>query len=329
MRKEEINDSIIPKLRMIQNKPITYKQLCEALEIGYKSSNSKSHQLNQISLYCDLDVVDNPTRYIVNKVYDGAIISQIHGNNKYQDLFEGALYQALLNNNGRPLYLSNMEMLTLFNEVNENFSYSCNEYYMNFLGGEYITLNEMSQIAYKILREWTRRRMKQMEARKVILTRQGFRLYSYIDGINIMTNVEADSDKEKMCQEIYDKAAKETLPDDWHGEWVQAWRWEEFEDKVRELVQEYFNGTYSDLKPITIVSPPRAEYLKEILSHIYDDTPELKDINNEACNKLFSTSQLKEYTDDDRKMLVDISIRDDAEISLKKKIDNKNKRMAN
>ena len=321
--KEEINEEIIPKLNEIVGEELKYKQLCEKLNLNYKSSDSKIHQLETLGLYCDLEVLPNPTRYIVHQVYNGAILNHIHKNNKFQDLFEGAMYQTLISNGGRPLYMSNMELLSLFNEVNENFSYSCNESYMKLLGGEYITLNEMSQITYKILREWTKRRMKQMEARKVILTRQGFRLYSNYDGMYIIHNVDIDSETEKICQEIYDKAAKETLPENWSGEWVAAWRWENFEEKIKELVEEYFQGAYVDLKPITIIFPPREEYLIETLNKIYNKIPELRAINEEAKNKIFNTSQLDKYTGLDRNRFVEISIQEHPTISLRKQIKNK------
>lgn len=322
MKKEEFNEEIIEKLKMIIGQELKYKELCSKLNLKYKGGEAKSHQLDQLNLYCELEVLSKPTKYIVKKVYDNAvnIFEQLHGNNKYQDLFEGAMYQALLNNNCKPLYMSNMEMLSLFNEVNENFSYCCNEYYMGLLGGSYLTLNEMSQIAYKILREWTKRRMRQMEARKVILTRQGFRLYSKINQAYIIYNVDIDSEKEKMCQEIYDRAAKEVLPEDWHGEWVQAWRWEKFEERIKELVYEYSHGDYCDLKPITIISPPREEYLIEILNKIYNKIPELQEINKEAVNKIFNTTQLNKFSGEDRVMLIDISIKENPQVLLKNKI---------
>lgn len=327
MKKEEINADVVSKLREIQGQELKYNKLCQALDLPCKYGNSKAHQLNEIALYCELEILDKPTRYVVHKVYDNAValLGQIHGNNKFQDLFEGAMYQALLNNDGKPLYISNMEMLKLFNEVNENFSYSCNEYYMNLLGGEYLTLHEMSQIVYKILREWTRRRMTQMEARRVIITRKGFRLYSHINHSYVITNVEADSEKERICQEIYDRAAKDTLPEDWKGEWVQAWRWELFEERIKELVEEYFDGDYYDLKPITIIYPPREQYLKEVLDRVYGKIPELKDINEEARQKIFTTTQLDKYTGSNRNMLVDISIKENPDISLKNKIRNRYK----
>lgn len=325
MKQEEINDSIIPKLQSIQGQELKYKQLSEALDIKYKYGDSKSHQLDMIALYCDLDILDNPTRYIVKKVYDevNPMISQINGNNKFQDIFECAMYQALLNNNNKPLYISNMEMLNMFNEVNENFSYLCNQYYMKLLGKEYLALNEMSQIVYKILREWTKRRIKQMEARRVIIRRQGFRLYAKKDNVHIIINIDADSEQEQICQEIYDRAAKDTMPEDWHGEWVPAYRWENFEKRIKELVYEYFDGQYYDLKPINIISPPREEYLKEVLNKLYNKIPELKEINQEAQRKIFNTTQLNKYTGAEREKLINVSIKEKPDILLINEIKNK------
>lgn len=325
MPRDKIDADIKEKLIPILGKELKYKDLCAELDIPYKNGASKRRQLEDLSLYCDLEVLDNPTRYVVNKVYDGAIIAQINGNNKFQDLFEGAMYQALLNNNGEPLHISNMEMLRLFNEVNENFSYACNKSYMSLLGGDYLTLNEMSQITYKILRQWTKRRMEQMEARRVIITRKGFRLYRKWEDAYIIQDVLTDSETEQICQMIYDRAAKETLPEDWHGEWVQSYRWENFEKRIAELTEEFFDGEYINLKPITIISPPKEDYLREILGDIYNKIPELQEINQEARNKIFSTSQLDKYTGADRKMLVDISIKENPSISLKNKIKQRNR----
>lgn len=324
MPREKIDADISDKLMPILGKELKYKDLCQCLSISYKNGASKQKQLEDLSLYCDLEILDKPTRYVVRAVYDGEIIAQINGNNKFQDLFEGAMYQALLNNGGKPLHMSNMEMLQLFNEVNENFSYACNEYYMKLLGGKYLRLNEMSQITYKILRQWTKRRMEQMEARRVIITRKGFRLYRRWHDAYIITDVPADSQNEQICQMIYDKAAKEILPENWHGEWVQAWKWENFEKRIAELTEEYFDGEYINMKPITIISPPKETYLLEVLNTIYNKIPELQNINAEVRHKIFTTSQLDKYTGEDRKMLVDISIKENPAISLKYKIKQKN-----
>ena len=302
--------------------------MCEMLNEPVKSSDSKKRQIDEWQLFCNIDISKNPTRYNVLDVYEGKIelLKEINTNNKYQTIFEGGLYQKLLDNKEKPLYISNMELLTLFHEVNENFSYSCNTGYMSLLGVDYQTLNEMSQIVYKILKRWTSRRMEQMVARKVIIVRKGFRLYSKTKGgAIIITNVQPNSDIEKICQEIYDKAAIEIMPDNWSGEWVTAWRWERFEQKIKELVIQYFQGEYIDMRSINIISPPREEYLIKKLNNIYGEVPELNKINEETCRKLLTTTQLDKYTGEERQNLIDITIKQNPEISLKDKLKKKKK----
>ena len=312
----------------IKGQSLTYKQMCELLNEPIKSSDSKKKQIEEWQLFCNIDISKNPTRYIVLDVYNGKIelLKEINSNNKYQSIFEGGLYKRLLDNNSKPLYISNMELLSLFHEVNENFSYSCNTGYMSLLGGNYNTLNEMSQIVYKILKRWTSRRIAQMEARKIILVRKGFRLYSKTKGgAIIITNVQPNSKIEKICQEIYDKAAKEIMPDNWAGEWVTAWRWERFEEKIKELIIQYFQGEYIDMRSINIISPPREEYLIKKLNEVYGAVPELNKINEETCRKLLTTTQLNKYTGQEKIDLINLTIKQNPEISLKEKIKNKRK----
>ena len=89
------------------------------------------------------------------------------------------------------------------------------------------------------------------------------------------------------------------------------------------MVEEYFQGAYVDLKPITIIFPPREEYLIETLNKIYNKIPELRAINEEAKNKIFNTSQLDKYTGLDTNRFVEISIQEHPTISLRKQIKNK------
>lgn len=313
------------KLNSIINQPLKYNQLCKALDLPIKTSDSKAHQLDQLQLYCDLDIEDHPTRYIVKEVYGGklAFLEGLNKNNKFQALFDSAMYNALLKNNCQPLYFSNMELLNLFNEVNENFSYTCNKGYMDLLGEDYKNINEMSQIVYKILKQWTRRRLKQMEARKIILTRQGFRLYAHNGDYYIYYNVETDSEEEKICQEIYYRASKDALPEGWAGEWIPAWKWEKFENKIKEIITEYFNGDYDNLRNVLIVSPPREAFLKTKLNEIYQANPELKAVNEEAQRKIMTTSQLNQYNNNDRQNLIDISIVENPKIIILDKIKKK------
>ena len=149
--KGEINkvgtEDLLSRLKEIKGEELKYSQLCKKLNLKIKTGNAKVSQLNDLQMYCQLNKLDGPTRYMVEEVYDDVVLGLgiLNKNNKYQLLFEAAIYQAFLNNNGEPLWVSNMEMLRLFQEVNENFSYACNSEVMRKLGEEFAYMAEMSQ----------------------------------------------------------------------------------------------------------------------------------------------------------------------------------------
>lgn len=294
-----------------------------ALDVPIKVGNAKIAQIDDLDMYCLLERLDSPTRYVVKEVYDSTLLSELNGNNKYQALFEAMMYKTLIANGDSPLYLSNMETLELFEEVNENFKVACNRDAMAQLGEAYANFADMGQVAYKILKQWTKRRLEIMELRGIITTARGFRLYSEVNDYIITTNISIDSELEKICQEIYHRAVVEIMPEGWHGEWVGAERWRRFEDKIKELVREQFDGDFYDLKPITIIFPPRKQYLIEVLDKMYTDMPELALINNESCRKILETTQLDKYSESERKRLVNISIKQEPEIKLKKLLNKK------
>ena len=113
------------------------------------------------------------------------------------------------------------------------------------------------------------------------------------------------------------------MPPDWHGEWVGLDKWQKFEERIKQLVINKFNGEFYDMKPITIIYPPRKQYLIEVLNKLYSDRPELAAINNESCRKILETTQLDKYSDVDRKRLVNISIKQSPELKLKNMINKK------
>lgn len=314
-KKQEINQADLVK---IQGRELKYNQLCKALNMPIKNGYAKTTQLADLEMYCQLERLSSPTRFAVKEVYDGDLLEALNGHNKYQALFEAALYQALINNHAEQLCLSNMEMLEMFEEVNENFRLACNKEAMSELGEDYIHFADMGQTAYKILKRWTQRRLKAMETRGIIITRRGYRLYSETpEGYIITTNVQPDSELEQTCQEIYNRAVREIMPQGWAGEWVGLQVWFKFESKIKKLTAERFDEHYIDLKPITIISPPREQYLREQLKDLYTETPELKLINNESCRKILETTQLDKYTTLERKRLVDISIKQSPRLKLK------------
>ena len=56
---------------------------------------------------------------------------------------------------------------------------------------------------------------------------------------------------------------------------------------------------------------------------MYADMPELALINNESCRKILETTQLDKYSESERKRLVNISIKQEPEIKLKKLLNKK------
>lgn len=310
-------------LERIKDKELKYNQLCRELKLPIKTGGAKNNQLADLDMYCRLERLASPTRYAVREIYNVELIQALNGNSKYQAVFEAAMYQALLANGAQQLYLSNMELLELFKEVNENFRLACNKDAMAELGEPYVHFADMGQIAYKILKRWTQRRLKVMETRGVIIVRRGYRLYSETaDGYILTTNVTADSDQEKLCQEIYNQAVREIMPNEWSGEWVGLTVWLKFEKRIKELTAYRTNKQYTDLKSVYIISPPKEQFIRERLQDLYSAMPELQAINNESCRKILETTQLDKFTTNERKRLVDIGIKQSPQIRLNQLIEN-------
>lgn len=320
---------LLNKLKEIKGEELKYSQLCKKINLKIKSSDSKTAQLNDLQMYCQLNKLDGPTRYVVEEVYDDVVLGLgiLNKNNKYQLLFEAAIYQAFLNNNGEPLWLSNMEMLKLFQEVNENFSYACNSEAMRKLGEEFAYMAEMSQVVYKILRQWTKRRIEFMEKRDIVILRKGYRLYIQCYGqygpYKVSHNVSIGSQEEKICQEIYEQAVKEKMPEQWEGEWVPDWKWVDFERHIGKLTKERFDNEYCDLRHITIISPPTKEWLESRLMETYSKIEDLTGINQEACQKIMTTTQLDKNTGEERRKFVEVNMAIRPTISLKEKLKEK------
>ena len=113
-KKQEINQADLVK---IQGRELKYNQLCKALNMPIKNGYAKTTQLADLEMYCQLERLSSPTRFAVKEVYDGDLLEALNGHNKYQALFEAALYQALINNHAEQLCLSNMEMLEMFEDT--------------------------------------------------------------------------------------------------------------------------------------------------------------------------------------------------------------------
>lgn len=317
------DEKLLCRLKENIGKPMKYKELCAAIGLPEKTSNSKTAQINNLQMYCRFDIINNPTRYVIREVYDEELkhLGLTNGNNKFQSEFDLALFRALASNNGEDLYLSDSDTLRLFGEVNENFSYACNADYMNLLGDEYSYMPEMGLTIAKILKQWTKRRLSSMESRKLFIRRAGFRVYKELQSGAILTaNVPEKSDLEKLCQEIYYETAEAIMPPDWGDNkrgkyWVKQSLWFAFERKIKELILKKTNGEYTDMKCISIISPASKQFLDRLAA---EEELKLHGINDEVQRKILATKTLSCFKPYKRQKFIEINIRPNPKISLKK-----------
>lgn len=336
-----MDEKIIENINKIKGQELKYKKLCEELNMPVKTSNSKKSQLKELSMYCDIQELEKPRRYIINEVYEEEleILKLLNSNNKYQIMFDAAIYQIFLNNNGESIYVSNMDILKLFQEVNENFSYACNKDNILMLDEDYDYMSEMGLTVYKILNQWTQRRLKSMENRCVIQMYNCYRLYKkvkladfeYID----KWNVPIDSDANKICQDIYRQAIDEIMPENWGIEfkdkngniksgkfWVPEGQWKRFQSRVQELVKIRFNNGFDDLKPITRIDCPATDWLKKKSAQLCKQLNAITEINEESCRKALDTKskQLDNITQMQRKQFIEINMKANPPFLFKEKL---------
>lgn len=342
---------IIEKLKTIEGQELKYKQLCDTLGISVKAGNAKQSQLKDLLVYCDLVKLEKPTRYLVKEVYSEEIkiLGELDGHNKFQLMFEAALFQAFLDNGGKSLYLSKMDMLKLFKEVNDNFSFAMNQTQMNMLGEEYEYMPKMGEILYRVLTQWTERRIKSMATRKTVMYSEGFRLYKKkIVGqreYTVTLDVPKESQIEKICQEIYNQAVEDILPEDWgkyndnellpdleenkkQGKyWVPNYTWMAFEKRIKELVEQRFNYQYDNLKLVKVLSPPTIPKIRERLQELCNQLQATTHINEEVCRKALTISSLDYSTNKERKKFIELNIALNPSISFKEELDKIYKKM--
>ena len=337
-----MDKNIIPKLKSIIGKELKYHQLCEAIGLPRVGTRQKIKQLKELQMYCDFEILTNPTRYIIKEVYENEVkaFSKINGNNKYQMMFDAIVYQIFLENNGRPIYVSTLDMLRLFSEVNENFVYTANYENMARLGEDFIYFTDMGQIAKKMLGQWTNDRIDNMAARSLIVKEKAYRLYTEHYGkygkYRVRHDISIDSDLGKQCMAIMAQAIEEIVPEKYivkneKGESRKLWMplniYNDLQVRIAQLVYEKFNGEYCDLKEISVVKPPEGEWIHKKLTEIYKQIPALENINAEACRKILNSAAIEfdRFTGAERKRFIEVNIKMNPSISLKNELEKKNK----
>ena len=314
-------------------KPITYKEICDELNLIPSTGNAKISQLNQLAEICDIEKIPNTSKYIISKIYneeEKALVRYLKAPQQ-QLLFDSTLYKEFLNNGDSPLYLSNTQMLSIFGEINANFQYTFNRDAMEAIGKEFIYMTDMTKEVYEILQRWTRRRLDNMANRFIIMKRRGFRLYS--DNLySSFINVPSDSQLEKRCQKIMINAIsfifqndKYIIRDDATNEvisfhWMPEGLWRKFENKINELTKEEFKEEgYNRLNLVTILSPAPQEVIKEKLLNAENRISEL---NEKAQEKILDSKSknLLPFTEEQKKKYIEYNIKKNPPIYFKNKL---------
>lgn len=335
-----MDKDIIPKLKAIIGQELKYHQLCEALDIPRLGTRQKTSQLKQLQMYCEFEILSKPTRYVVKEVYEKEVkaFEKINGNNKYQMMFDAVVYQTFLENDGQPIYVSTLDMLKLFAEVNENFVYTCSAENMAKLGEDFIYLTEMGQIAKKMLSQWTNNRLKNMAIRNFIVKEKAYRLYTEHKGqygkFKIGHDFSTDSEVGKKCMAIMAQAIEEIVPNKYIQKatnekeedkmlWMPLPIYNSLQTRIAQLTQDKFEGEYCDLKEISVLRPPDGQWIYKKLNEIYNQLPALQEINKEACKKILTSasSSLDKFTGAERKRFIEVNIKSNPKISLKRELE--------
>lgn len=315
--------AFVELLPSIVGQQLKYIDLCRALDLKPKSSDSKTKQLKDIGLYCDIQEVivpgsrgrGNTTRYVVHEVYDEAQLP-IHANNKFQAPIEALIFSILKANNYRTLYYTNSQLLECLNMVNENYRFIKNPSNRKLLASSDMGADDTNMIyngaskSGEILMKWADRALKNMDDRGFILYRHGFCLVlsDVYTGRKTIFNVPLDSDMERIVLGCYRAAYEELgLKFEPKRRWVPNGLKPKFYDafdealKNNQQLERMFHSQH-----LVVAGGYRANVItpngKDIEATLnqYNNTI----INTEAQRKIHTTKQLNQLTGDQRNRLI-------------------------
>lgn len=326
---------LMTKMKKIEGQELKYPALCTALDLPRKNGRSKVFQIENLNQYCKLEVLQNPTRYVILDVYEeaDAIINELK-KDSYQAAFEAALYQIFLKTNCETIYASTSNLLTLFKEVNHNFNYTYSQELI--MSDRYRYMSTMNDVVFEILSQWTRRKLERMHTRHVILLSRGYRLYKKVKSSTndkeyvSIYDVPMDSEDYKRCMTIYADAIRNILPNNW-GEvvndkifrpYVPKETWDAFQNELERLTLSEFNGEYFTVKEIYVIKPSQKDWVAKRLLELYQDYPSFEKINQEACSKIIKTSQMPHINGEQKREFISINMSINPSVSLKELVEN-------
>ena len=291
----------LDNLRQIQNQSLTYKQLCQALNIPIKSGKSKTYQLKDLSLYCDLQILSHPTRYIINEVYDQSLLPS---KSKFQTPIEILIMQLFKANNYETLYLTNSRLLEYMKLVNSNYHIIKNPKLRQKLPFETEVLYTGASKSGEILMKWLGRALEKMDEYGLLKWRKGYCLIKKnVFGEKEYTsvfNVPLDSQLEKDIMECQRQVfIKLNLQYDEKHRWVPIGIKAQYQAQFDKEINKMFNGAFSGGFQVNVLTP-NVKGIKEILTAYESE----QIVNQEAQRKIKETSQLNYLTGDERDKLI-------------------------
>lgn len=291
----------LDNLKQIQNQSLTYKQLCQALNIPIKSGKSKTYQLKDLSLYCDLQTLSNPTRYIITEIYDKSLLPS---KSKFQIPMEILIMQLFKANNYQTLYLTNSRLLEYMKLVNSNYLIIKNPKLRHRLPFETEYLYIGASKSGEILMKWLGRALEKMEACGLLKWRKGYCLIKkniFNDKeYTSVVNVPLDSVLEQNIMECQRQAfIKLNLQYDQTHRWVPIGMKAQYQAQFDREVCLAFDGEFVGAFQANVLTPNTIG-IKEILT-TYESEHIL---NQEAQRKIKETSQLNYLTGAEREKLI-------------------------
>lgn len=289
------------KLKQIQNQSLTYKQLCEALDIPIKSGKSKIYQIKNIELYCDLQILSHPTRYIITEVYDRSLLPS---KSKFQTPIEILIMQLFKANNFETLYLTNSRLLEYMKLVNSNYHIIKNPKLRHRLPFETEHLYTGASKSGEILMKWLGRALEKMEGYGFLKWRKGYCLIKKntigVKEYTSVINVPLDSQLEKDIMECQRQVfIKLNLQYDGKHRWVPIGMKAQYQAQFDREIFKMFRGAFSGGFQVNVLTP-NTKGIKEVLTAYESE----QIINQEAQRKIKETSQLNYLTGDERDKLI-------------------------
>lgn len=300
----------VDKLHDIVGKELKYKQLCKELGIRYKGGTSKEAQLKELALYCNLQTLFKPTRYVIEDVYDNKLV--LYNNNTIlQEQIEDSIIELFRLNGFNMMYMTNTQLLMSLYMVNSNYRVlkipKLRKALEKATGEDYYDLYLSASKSGEILTKWVDRALERMEKRGLILYRRGFILvkevkindYTIYNKHEVpLTNPEdATPSMEQRVQGCYRQALEGIGLVGGTG-YIPHNLKNEFHTNFNRAIYDEFGGEFNSGYRVKVIIPADPKRVKR-----FDDAR--AEINQESQRKIKETKQLDHLTGAERKRLLD------------------------